>query len=107
VSKLLTLSLISHGAPVVILDINGEYAGLDQGIDGKVNEFHGRIHALTPGQNLKVTLAQLKLRVMLSILVNALNLPGTSAREFRRIWYSLEENGTLSMRELGEAIRTC
>jgi hypothetical protein len=105
VSKLLTLSLISHGAPVVILDINGEYAGLDQGIDGKVNEFHGRIHALTPGQNLKVTLAQLKLRVMLSILVNALNLPGTSAREFRRIWYSLEENGTLSMRELGEAIR--
>jgi hypothetical protein len=105
VSKLLTLSLISHGAPVVILDINGEYAGLGQSIDGKVNEFHGRIHALTPGQNLKVTLAQLKLRVMLSILVNALHLPGTSAREFRRIWYSLEENGTLSMRELGEAIR--
>jgi hypothetical protein len=105
VSKLLTLSLISHGAPVVILDINGEYAGLGQNTDGKVNEFHGRIHALTPGQNLKVTLAQLKLRVMLSILVNALHLPGTSAREFRRIWYSLEENGTLSMRELGEAIR--
>ncbi|HUV97948.1 MAG TPA: DUF87 domain-containing protein, partial [Candidatus Paceibacterota bacterium] len=105
VSKLLTLSLISHGAPVVILDINGEYAGLGQSVDGKVNEFHGRIHALTPGQNLKVTLAQLKLRVMLNILVNALNLPGTSAREFRRIWYSLEENGTLSMRELGEAIR--
>lgn len=105
VSKLLTLSLISHGAPVVILDINGEYAGLGQRIDGKVNEFHERIHALTPGQNLKVTLAQLKLRVMLSILVNALHLPGTSAREFRRIWYSLEENGTLSMRELGEAIR--
>ncbi|MCW4055404.1 MAG: DUF87 domain-containing protein [Candidatus Bathyarchaeota archaeon] len=105
VSKLLTLSLISHGAPVVILDINGEYGGLGQRIDGKVNEFHERIHALTPGQNLKVTLAQLKLRVMLSILVNALHLPGTSAREFRRIWYSLEENGTLSMRELGEAIR--
>jgi len=105
VSKLLTLSLISHGAPVVILDINGEYGGLGQRIDGKVNEFHERIHALTPGQNLKVTLAQLKLRVMLNILVNALHLPGTSAREFRRIWYSLEENGTLSMRELGEAIR--
>jgi len=105
VSKLLTLSLISHGAPVVILDINGEYGGLGQRINGKVNEFHERIHALTPGQNLKVTLAQLKLRVMLNILVNALHLPGTSAREFRRIWYSLEENGTLSMRELGEAIR--
>jgi DNA helicase HerA-like ATPase len=105
VSKLLTLSLVSHGAPAVILDINGEYTGLGQGINGKANEFHAKIHVLTPGQNLKVTLGQLKLRVMLSILVNALHLPGTSAREFRHIWYSLEEKGALSMRELGEAIR--
>lgn len=105
VSKLLTLSLVSHGAPAVILDINGEYGGLGQGKDGKPNEFHAKIHVLTPGQNLKVTLGQLKLRVMLGILVNALHLPGTSAREFRHIWYSLEEKGTLSMRELGEAIK--
>lgn len=105
VSKLLTLSLVSHGAPAVILDINGEYAGLGQGKDGKPNEFNAKIHVLTPGQNLKVTLGQLKLRVMLGILVNALHLPGTSAREFRHIWYSLEEKGALSMRELGETIR--
>jgi hypothetical protein len=104
-SKLLTLNLISHGAPAVILDLNGEYAGLSQSANGRPNEFQGKIHVLTPGQNLKVTLVQLKLRVMLNILVNALNLPGTSAREFRRIWYCLEEKGILSMHELGEAIR--
>ncbi len=104
-SKLLTLSLVSHGAPVVVLDLNGEYAGLSQDVDGKPNEFYGKVFALTPGQNLKITLAQLKLRVMLNILVNALHLPGTSTREFRRIWYFLEEKGALSLHELGEAIR--
>jgi hypothetical protein len=105
ISKLLTLSLASQGAPVVVLDINGEYAGLGQNKDGKTNESHGKIHVLAPGQNMKVTLVQIKLRVMLNILVNALHLPGTSAREFRHIWYSLEEKGALSMRELGEAMR--
>lgn len=104
-SKLLTLGLISHGAPAVILDLNGEYGGLGQDSDGKPNEFYGRVHILTPGQNLKVTLAQLKLRVMLNILVNALHLPGTSTREFRRIWYFLEGKGSLSLHELGEAIK--
>lgn len=104
-SKLLTLSLISHGAPVVILDLNGEYAGLGQNVDGKPNEFREKIHVLTPGKNLKVTLGQLKLRVMLNVLVNALSLPGTSAREFKRIWRFLEEKDVLTMHELGEAIK--
>jgi hypothetical protein len=60
---------------------------------------------LTPGGNFKVTLAHMKLKVMLSILIHALNLPGTSAREFRRIWQQLDEQATLSLQELGEAIR--
>jgi len=105
ISKLLTLSLIDYGAPVVILDLNSEYTGLGQDVDGKPNEFDGKIHVLTPRQNLKVTLKQLKLRVMLNILVNALHLPGTSAREFRRIWRFLEQKGALTMHELGEAIK--
>ncbi len=105
-SKLLTLGLVRHGAPVVILDLNGEYSGLGQSINEKPNEFSGKIHVLIPGQNLKMTLAQLRLRVMLNILVNALHLPGTSAREFRRIWYFLEEKGLLSMQDLGETINS-
>lgn len=106
ISKLLTLSLVSHGAPVVILDLNGEYTGLGQDVDGKPNKFHRKVHVLTPKQNFKVTLTQLKIRVMLDILVNALHLPGTSAREFGRIWRFLEKQGTLTMHELGEAIRS-
>ena len=104
-SKLLTLGLIDNGAGVVIFDLNGEYAGLEYDADGKKNAYKGKIHVLTPGQNFKVSLSQLDLRVMLNILIHALHLPGTSAREFRRIWRLLDEKGALNLHELGEAIR--
>jgi len=104
-SKLLVLSLIDHGAPVVVLDLNGEYAHLGYTSDCKKNQHYMKIHVLTPSSNFKVMLSQIKLRVMFNILVHALNLPGTSAREFRRIWRFLKEHAKLSLHELGEAIR--
>jgi len=105
-SKLLVLSLIDHGAGVVVFDLNGEYTGLEYDVAGKKNAYKGKIHVLTPGQNFKVSLSQLNLRVMLNILIHALHLPGTSAREFRRIWRLLDEKGALNLHELGEAIRS-
>jgi hypothetical protein len=69
--------------------------------------YYDKIHALTPGQNFKVALSQLHLNVLIGILVHALHLPGTSAREFRRIWKTLKEKENLTLYELGEAIRTC
>jgi DNA helicase HerA-like ATPase len=105
ISKLLVLGLVQHGAPVVVLDLNGEYANLGLGGDGKQNEYNSKVHVLVPGANFKVSLAQMKLRVMLNILLHALNLPGTSAREFRRIWQLLDERASLTLQELGEAIR--
>jgi len=104
-SKLLVLSLVHYGATVVVLDLNGEYTGLGYTADGKPNEYHGKIHVLKPAENFKLMLRQLGLRVMLNILLHALRLPGTSAREFRRIWRFLKERGDLTMRELGEVIR--
>jgi DNA helicase HerA-like ATPase len=41
----------------------------------------------------------------MGILIHALHLPGTSAREFRRIWKMLKDKGNLTLVELGEAIR--
>ncbi|MFB0502198.1 MAG: ATP-binding protein [Candidatus Bathyarchaeia archaeon] len=104
-SKLLVLGLVDYGAPVVVLDLNGEYTHLGFSSNGEKNEHFSKVQVLTPGDNLKITLTQMKLRVMLSILIHALHLPGTSAREFRRIWRSLQEQGTLNLQELGEAIR--
>jgi len=104
-SKLLVLSLIHYGATVIVLDLNGEYTGLGYNEEGKPNQYYSKIKVLTPGKNFKITLKQVNLKVMLNILLNALKLPGTSAREFRRIWRFLKERDMLTMKELGEAIR--
>jgi hypothetical protein len=104
-SKLLMLNLVGYKATVVIFDLNGEYVSLGMTSDGKRNAHYDKIHVLTPSQNFKVALKQVNLHVLLGILIHALHLPGTSAREFRRIWQSLKERDMLSLRELGEAIR--
>ncbi|MDH5482081.1 MAG: ATP-binding protein [Candidatus Bathyarchaeota archaeon] len=104
-SKLLMLNLIGYKATVFVFDLNGEYLSLGMTSDGKRNASYDKIHVLTPSQNFKVSLKQLNLHVLLGILIHALHLPGTSAREFRRIWQSLKERDMLSMHELGEAIR--
>ncbi|MBS7656590.1 MAG: ATP-binding protein [Candidatus Bathyarchaeia archaeon] len=103
-SKLLVLGLVQHGATVVILDINGEYTNLGLTEDGTKTENFEKIHVLSPGENFKVTLYQTNLYVIMRILTYALNLPGTSAREFRHIWRALEESGTVTLHELGGAI---
>jgi len=104
-SKLLMLNLISYKATVVVFDLNGEYQSLGMSSDGKRNAYHDKIHVLTPSHNFKIALKQLNLHVLLEILIHALHLPGTSAREFRRIWQSLKERDMLNLHELGEAIR--
>lgn len=104
-SKLLMLNLVGYKATVVVFDLNGEYLSLGVSADDKRNAYYDKVHVLTPGQNFKVALKQLNLSVVLGILVHALHLPGTSAREFKRIWQSLKERDMLTLRELGEAIR--
>jgi hypothetical protein len=104
-SKLLIVNLIGYKATVVVFDLNGEYLSLGMTSDGRRNADCDKIHVLTPSQNFKLVLRQLNLHVMLGILIHALHLPGTSAREFRRIWQSLKERDSLTLRELGETIR--
>ena len=105
-SKLLMASLMSYKATVVVFDLNGEYSSLGISHDGKRNLYYDKIHNLIPSQNFKVALNQLHLNVIMGILVHALHLPGASAREFKRIWKHLKEEGKLTLTELGEAIRS-
>jgi len=106
-SKLLMASLIGYKATVVIFDLNGEYGSIGMTNDGKRNIYYDKIYALAPSQNFKVAIDQLHLNVVLGILVNALHLPGTSAREFKHIWKGLKDRGALTLANLGEAIRNC
>jgi DNA helicase HerA-like ATPase len=104
-SKLLMLSLVGFKATVVVFDLNGEYLSLGTASDGKRNAYYDKVHVLTPSQNFKVALKQINLHVLLGILIHALHLPGTSAREFRRIWKTLQEKDMLTLHDLGETIR--
>jgi DNA helicase HerA-like ATPase len=106
-SKLLVLGLVDYRATVVVLDLNGEYTGLGFSSSGEGNKYCSRVHVLTPGANFRVSLTQMELRVILNILVHALNLPGTSTREFKRIWKSLRQQGNFGLQDLGNAIRDC
>jgi DNA helicase HerA-like ATPase len=106
-SKLLMASLVGYKATVVIFDLNGEYGSIGMTNDGKRNIYYDRIYPLTPSQNFKVAINQLHLNVVLGILVNALHLPGTSAREFKRIWKDLKDRGKLTLAELHDAIKNC
>jgi len=105
-SKILVLGLVDHKGTVIVLDLNGEYTHLGLTSEGGKNQYHERVHILTPGLNFRVTLSQIGLSVMLKVLMHALDLPGTSSREFRHIWRFLEERRLLSFHELGEAIRS-
>jgi len=104
-SKILVLGLVDQMATTIVLDLNGEYARLGFTSDGKENRYCRKIHVLVPALNFRVPLAQTSLSVMQKILIYALNLPGISSREFRRIWKSLHERGSLTLHDLGEAIK--
>jgi uncharacterized protein len=104
-SKLLVLGLVDYKATVVVLDLNGEYTGLGLSAHGGGNQYSSRVHALVPGGNFRVSLAQMGLSVILKIIVHALGLPGTSTREFKHIWKTLCQQRNISLENLGEAIK--
>jgi hypothetical protein len=104
-SKLLVLGLVEYKATVVVLDLNGEYTGMGLSAKGEDNKYSSRVNVLTPGANFKVSLAQMGLSVILKIMIHALDLPGTSTREFKHIWKTLCQQRKISLEGLGEAIK--
>jgi DNA helicase HerA-like ATPase len=103
-SKLLVLSLIDSGAPSVVLDVNGEYVNISK-VKENSSKRQRRVMVLTPGVNMRLTLPQVGLRTMLSVLMFALDLPGNSARVFSGIWRQLQERNELTLSSLGAAIQ--
>ena len=103
-SKLLVTSLVNQGAPVVVLDVNGEYVNLGNRSDGRQMHAQPKILSLIPGINLRFNLSQIGLGTLLGILLHALALPENSARVFARIWHDLEHENSLTMNALEGAI---
>jgi DNA helicase HerA-like ATPase len=104
-SKLLLTGLTAHGGICIVFDVNGEYVDLDQSTRRGTPSRANRIRVLAPGGNFKVALAYTGLTVLLRIASTVLDLPANSAWEFRRIWKRLADEGGLTMKNLGDAIR--
>ncbi len=103
-TKLLVTSLVQEGAPVVVLDVNGEYVNLGRGRDGREVHISPKMISLIPGLNLRFSLSQVGLGTLLGTLTYALSLPENSLRVFARIWHELQQHDQLTMSELGVAI---
>jgi len=103
-AKLLLLGLISNGGVCVVFDINGEYINLGRDSGGRTGEFNEKIIAFTPGFNFKVTLQYIGLGVVLSLMSSVVDLPPSSASEFRQIWKQLESSSQLTLHKLRVAI---
>ena len=103
-SKLLTLGLIDHGGKCLIFDVNGEYTKLGFNRDGTENKYYHKVIVLTPGRNFQTTLAYSGNRVVLNILRTVLDLPETSAWEFRRMWEGMEKRNQLTLQSLRQSI---
>jgi len=104
-TKLLITSLAEYGATVVVFDINGEYIGLSETVDGSVSRMAGRHYVLMPGENFRVSVEDAGLKTMTDILQYILATPATTIREFIRIWSSVERNeGRVTLRGLINAV---
>ena len=104
-TKLLITSLAEYGATVVVFDINGEYIGLSETVNGSVSRMAGRHYVLTPGENFRVSVEDAGLKTMADILQHILATPATTVREFIRIWNSVKRNeGRVTLRGLINAV---
>ncbi|MGD1055569.1 MAG: ATP-binding protein [Nitrososphaerales archaeon] len=104
-AKMLLRGLLEHGAYSVVFDLNDEYASIGQRKDGTRTAVDGKVRAMRPGRDMKFSLATVGLRSITNLLSHSLDMPGTSLREFVKIWEQLESRNELSLASLESAIR--
>ncbi len=103
-AKMLLRGLLEHGAYSVVFDLNDEYAAIGQRKDGSRTAVSAKVKVMRPGRDLKFSLATVGLRSITNLLTHSLDMPGTSLREFVKIWEQLEGRSDLSLASLESAI---
>jgi uncharacterized protein len=104
-AKMITRGLVQHGAYCIVFDLNEEYGSIGLRADGSPTEVAKRVEVRRPGRNMKFTLAGAGLRAISSVLQHSLEIPGTSLREFIRIWEAMEGKHELKVSSLGTYIQ--
>ena len=104
-AKLLLRGLLANGAYSVIFDLNDEYGTVGQRMDGSDAGDALKVKVLRPGRELKFSLSSVGLRPVTNLLSHSLDMPGTSLREFVKIWEQLDNRDELSLASLESAIQ--
>jgi DNA helicase HerA-like ATPase len=104
-AKILLRGLLENGAYSVVFDLNDEYSTMGQLRDGTETKEGGRVKVLRPGRELRFSLASVGLRPVTNLLSHSLDMPGTSLREFVKIWEQLDNRDELSLASLELAIQ--
>ena len=104
-AKILLRGLLANGAYSVVFDLNDEYGSVGKRGDGSDAAEGRRVKVMRPGRELKFSLASVGLRPISNLLSHSLEMPGTSLREFVKIWDQLDSRDELSLATLESAIQ--
>jgi len=104
-AKMITRGLVQHGAYCIVFDLNEEYGSIGLKADGTPTDISRKVEVRRPGRNLRFSLEGAGLRAISSLLQHSLDMPGTSLREFVRIWEAMEAKHELRISSLGANIQ--
>ena len=104
-AKILLRGLLENGAYSVVFDLNDEYGSVGQHQDGTDTSEARKVKVLRPGRDLKFSLASVGLRPITNLLSHSLDMPGTSLREFVKIWEQLDNRDELTLATLESGIQ--
>jgi DNA helicase HerA-like ATPase len=103
-AKMLLRGLLENDAYSLVFDLNDEYSGIGQRSDGTKRDDSAKVKVVRPGRDLKFSLPAMGLRAITNLLSHSLDMPGTSLREFVKIWEQLDNRDELSLATLEAAI---
>ena len=104
-AKILLRGLLENGAYAVVFDLNDEYGTVGTRGDGTDTPEGKKVRVLRPGRDLKFSLPSVGLRPITNLLSHSLDMPGTSLREFTKIWEQLDNRDELTLSSLELAIQ--
>jgi len=104
-AKMLLRGLLEHRAYSIVFDLNDEYATVGLRGDGGKTEVSSKLKVMRPGRELKFSLSTVGLRSITNLLTHSLEMPGTSLREFVKVWEQLDSRDELSMATLESGIQ--
>ncbi len=104
-AKILLRGLMENKAFAVVFDLNDEYGSVGLRANRSETAEGHKVRVLRPGRDLKFSLASVGLRPITNLLSHSLEMPGTSLREFVKIWEQLDNRDELTLASLETAIQ--